>query len=323
MTEFAIEAHQLHKSFSPPTGWRFWQPSTPKTVVETVSLQVPRGSCFGLLGVNGAGKTTLAKMLATLILPTSGTAVITGYPLSESASIRANVGMVVTDERSFYWRLTAEQNLRFFAALHGLHGTAANSRIQEVLKAVQLEAEATRPFRFFSSGMKQRLAIARALLHRPQLLFLDEPSRSLDPNATQQLHTLLTQLNNDGITLFLITHDLAEAESLCQSVALMDHGSVQAIGSPHALRQQIQADKMFTLSVDRRPKNWPAHLPSYEWLESTHGQLSFQSTKNDDSFTAVLDHLRHEQITIHDVASQRPSLAHVFAKLTNQTVKTD
>ena len=224
----AIETNGLSKTFEPPQGWRKLRRSGGGiTAVQNVSLRIPEGELFGLLGPNGAGKTTLTKLLCTLILPTAGQANIAGHTLQNTRAIRAAVGLVVTDERSFYWRLSGYRNLQFFAALHGLYGTAADERIRYLLPIVGLSEAAERRFSEYSSGMKQRLAIARALLHQPRILFLDEPSRSLDPTATFQLQLLIKDLQAQGVTIFLITHDLAEAEKLCERVAVMDGGEVQ------------------------------------------------------------------------------------------------
>ena len=316
MTDWAIDANQLHKTFAKPKGWRVWRPTEQQAVVTDVSLQVNWGECFGLLGVNGAGKTTLTKMLATLIEPTSGTAVVAGYPLKEGAQIRAGVGLVVTDERSFYWRLTAGQNLRFFASLHNLYGETAENRIAEVLDEVGLIEAADRPFRHFSSGMKQRLAIARALLHRPKLLFLDEPSRSLDPTATTSLHQLVRKLKGEGLTILLITHDLAEAEALCERVAIMHHGRLHAAGTPQTLRQQVEDSTTYYLTLDKQPLTWPSHLPKIIGTTTEPTTITFQIGSGGTALTAVLDHLRAEKIVIQQISSQQPTLAEVFTKLT-------
>ncbi|MEJ2748263.1 MAG: ABC transporter ATP-binding protein [Anaerolineae bacterium] len=221
----AIEARHLSKQFDKPQGWRRLARMTPVTAVSDLSLAIPEGELFGLLGPNGAGKTTLVKMLCTLILPSSGGVTVAGHDLAEAGAIRAAVGLVVSDDRSFYWRLSARRNLVFFAAMHGLYGRAAAERIDQVLADVDLLDVADRRFGQFSSGMKQRLAVARSLLHRPRILFLDEPSRSLDPTATHRLHTLIRRLMAEQeMTIFLITHDLAEAEALCDRVAFMHRG---------------------------------------------------------------------------------------------------
>ncbi|MEM7113344.1 MAG: ABC transporter ATP-binding protein, partial [Chloroflexota bacterium] len=235
---------------------RFERPSLRKngegiTAVHPLTLTIPQGELFGLLGPNGAGKTTLVKMLCTLVLPTSGQATIAGYSLDQGSAIRSTVGLVLSDERSFYWRLSAQRNLAFFAAMHGLRGAKARERVVAVLRDVDLADVGKRPFGQLSSGMKQRLAIARGLLHQPQILFLDEPSRSLDPVATQNLHELIQRLRQEqGMTIFLITHDLAEAEKLCDRVGLMHKGKLGKIGSPATLRRELWTKRRYLLTID-------------------------------------------------------------------------
>ena len=199
--DIAVEINRLTKHFDKPQGWRRLANFKPVTAVQEVSLTIPRQELFGLLGPNGAGKTTLVKMLCTLILPSRGEATVAGYSLEQDAAIRAAVGLVVADERSFYWRLTGRRNLMFFAAMHRLFGREAQRRVEQVLADVDLLDRAGDRFSNYSTGMRQRLAIARSLLHQPEILFLDEPSRSLDPTATQHLHTLIQRLlEKQGVT---------------------------------------------------------------------------------------------------------------------------
>ncbi|MDA0245076.1 MAG: ABC transporter ATP-binding protein [Chloroflexi bacterium] len=317
MTNYAIETNQLTKTF--PVEGR----SKPRTAVQAVSLAIPQGELFGLLGPNGAGKTTLTKMLCTLILPTSGRAMIAGYPLENEGAIRAAVGLAVADERSFYWRLTGEQNLRFFAALHGLFGRAAQARVEAVLGAVDLLPHAQQRFGTYSSGQKQRLAIGRALLHQPRLLFLDEPTRSLDPTATANLHELIRQLQaQQELTVFLITHDLAEAEKLCQRVAVMHHGRVQTVGDPALLRRQLAQQLHYVVRVGPitavQLPPWPAHLPLLHATTPAEGDvlLAFQAGERDGQLAAVLDHLRHHQLPILAIEGTAPTLEEVFQHFT-------
>jgi ABC-2 type transport system ATP-binding protein len=316
----AIEAHQLTKLFDKPQGWRRLARVTPVTAVSDLSLKIPEGELFGLLGPNGAGKTTLVKMLCTLISPSSGTAVIAGRELTDAGAIRAEVGLVVSDDRSFYWRLSAQRNLAFFAAMHGLYGRAADERINQVLADVDLLDVADRRFGQFSSGMKQRLAIARSLLHRPRILFLDEPSRSLDPTATHRLHDLIRSLMADReMTVFLITHDLAEAESLCDRVAFMFKGQIQAIGAPAALRRHFRAVG-YKLQVDPLPESVLAtlrHIPdcNYQATRGSH-QIELRSVVRDGVLTAVLDTLHQNNISVHHIESAPPSLEEIFHHFT-------
>ncbi len=230
MTPIAIQANNLTKNYPADAGWLFRKRKEEnKPSVQNVSLTVQRGEIFGLTGSNGAGKTTLAKMLCTLISPTSGSATVAGMPLESAygAGIREQVGLVVADERSFYWRLTGRQNLTFFAALFGIFGDEAHARVSELLDSVDLSAAGDQRFDRYSSGMKQRLAIARGLLHRPEILFLDEPGRSLDQESKNRIHDLILNLNQSrGMTVFLITHDQTEADKLCTQIGRMENGQL-------------------------------------------------------------------------------------------------
>ncbi len=324
MSKLAIVTENLTRVFWPARGWRRTEREKPITAVSRVSLSIPRGELFGLLGPNGAGKTTLVKMLCTLILPTAGTATVAGHPLTQAGHIRSSVGLVVSDERSFFWRLSARRNLAFFAALYGLYGRVAQRRIEQVLADVDLLAVAERPFRQFSSGMRQRLAIARGLLHQPQILFLDEPSRSLDPVATQQLHNLIRRLMAEReMTIFLITHDLTEAEKLCDRVALMHRGEIQATGSPAALRARLRPYRQYTIETDNAIRLKTAvenarretRLPPLHCSDCT---LTFQANEDAGELTAVLDHLRQHQLVIRHITSHLPTLEEVFTHYTSQ-----
>ncbi len=319
--DWAVETEGLTKRFEPVAGW-LGRKEKGVTAVSDISLKIPRGQRFGLLGPNGAGKTTLTKMLCTLVLPSSGRATVAGFPLAQSGAIRANVGLVVSDARSFYWRLSARRNLDFFAAMHGLNGRFAQQRVEEVLQAVDLTAVADRRFNTFSSGMKQRLAIARSLLHRPQILFLDEPSRSLDPTATQRLHDLLRRLQAEQeLTLFFITHDLAEAEVMCDEVALLHQGRIRAQGPPVELRQRLRPFRYYELRVSGGETavftQLPPALPLLHYQpEKPYANLTFQAAEEDGMVTAVLDYLRQNQITIHQINSTPPTLEEVFHHFT-------
>ncbi len=327
--DIAINTNQLTKRFDKPAGWRRIVREKGTKAVTDVNLTVQRGELFGLLGPNGAGKTTLVKMLCTLIAPTSGSATVAGYPLSDSGSIRATVGLVVSDERSFYWRLSGRRNLEFFAAMYGLNTREADGRIRDVLSRVDMSADAEKPFSNYSTGMKQRLAIARSLLHRPKILFLDEPSRSLDPSATSRLHDLINQLKNEEeATVFLITHDLAEAEKLCERVAVMHLGRIQVVGEPTMLRRQLRPLQHYVVRVDRVSAEVEEvirkMLPMLQ-TESTNGHINllFKAGEEDGSLTAVLDTLRQHDITVYAIESQPPSLEEVFAHHTAEDFDSD
>jgi ABC-2 type transport system ATP-binding protein len=307
-----IETQALTKVYERPSGWQRLAKVKPVTAVTDITLAISQGELFGLLGPNGAGKTTLVKMLCTLILPSSGSAKVAGYSLTQADKIRAAVGLVISDERSFYWRLSARHNLEFFAAMYGLYGRSANDRINTVLGQVNLLDVAERRFSNFSSGMRQRLAIARSLLHQPQILFLDEPTRSLDPNATQSLHNLILQLIvKQNMTVFLVTHDLAEADKLCDRVALMHNGRIRTIGRPAELRQQSQPQRRYSLQVGAIDDTLLLGLNvGYE-----NGRIYFRASEEDGVLTAVLHHLHQHHIPIQTIEASSPSLEEVFNHL--------
>ncbi len=248
----AIETHSLSKRY-PETNrmWRWLRQrsSVMPEAVSHINLDVQEGELFGLLGPNGAGKTTLVKLLCTLILPTSGSARVGGFDLAQSDRVRDQVGMSTGDERSFYWRLSGRQNLEFFAALCNLPRHQIAPRVAEVLAQLGLSAVGDASFQTYSSGMRQRLSIARAILHRPRILFLDEPTRSLDPNSTRQLHALIQDelQAHEGMTIFLTTHRLDEAAKLCQRVGIMHKGRLQAVGTLPDLRESLQARHRYHL----------------------------------------------------------------------------
>ena len=320
--EIAIETEGLTKHFARPRGlWRLARrPAV--TAVEDVDLQVEQGEIFGLLGPNGAGKTTLVKMLCTLILPTGGSASVAGHPLDDGAAIRAAVGLVVGDERSFFWRLTGRQNLAFFAAMHHYRGPAAGERVQAVLESVNMHERADDRFANYSSGMKQRMAIARSLLHAPHILFLDEPSRSLDPVATNRLHELLLELvAQRGVTIFLITHDLMEAEKLCERVAVMHRGRIRAVDSPAVLRAQLARRLRYTVRAAPLPAEAGPALqqivPNCQIQDlGDVSHLHFSAGEDDGHLMAVLDLLRRHNVTIYSIQGDPPTFDEVFAQLT-------
>src|SRR6266536_1335020 len=204
--------------------------------LDGVSLSVPRGEVHGLLGPNGAGKTTLVKILSTVLLPTSGRAAICGHDVVEqSRAVRPLIGIVFGGERGLYTRLTARQNLEYWAALYKLPRTRVRARSQELLARVGLGERADQRVEAYSRGMKQRLHLARGLIADASVLFLDEPTTGMDPIAAREFRALIGELRAEGRTILLATHDMVEAESLCDRVTLIDHGRILATESPRSL----------------------------------------------------------------------------------------
>ena len=221
--------------------------------VNKVCLDIDEGEFFGLLGPNGAGKTTLIKMLSCLVLPSSGKAQVFGHDVSkDEQAVKRLVGLVSAEERSFYWRLTGRENLRFYASLYHIPRQQARKRIDQLLKLVELIDVADMRFQNYSTGMKQKLAIARGLLSEPKVLFVDEPTRSLDPVSAQSIRSFLKEkVADNGKTVILATHNLYEAEQLCDRLAIMDKGQVIALGSVNELRSLFQSHDGCKLEVRR------------------------------------------------------------------------
>jgi ABC-2 type transport system ATP-binding protein len=216
-----------------------------------VDLHVKQGEIFGLLGPNGAGKTTLVKILSCLVLPDRGRATIGGEDVRDENKVKAKFGLVHSDERSFYWRLSGLENLRFFARLYDVPAARIESRIGELLRKVDLVDAAPRRFSDYSSGMKQRLSIARALLHDPPILLMDEPTRSLDPAASLALRAMIRdELKREGgKTILLATHNLREAETLCDRIAILVAGTVRQVGTVAEVRSWGIDERLFRLEV--------------------------------------------------------------------------
>lgn len=211
----------------------------PVEALRGVSFDVREGEIFGLIGRNGAGKTTLAKIIATLVQPTDGAVTVRGFDsVRDEVRVRAQVGLASAEERSFYWRLTVEQNLVFFARLYGLAARAARKRIEETIEMFELTELRRRRFGELSTGNKQRMAVARSLLNSPPVLLLDEPTRSLDPLAASRMRELIGSLARGArpVTVLLTSHNLAEVEQLCERVAVISRGRIRATDTPQNLR---------------------------------------------------------------------------------------
>jgi ABC-2 type transport system ATP-binding protein len=252
----AISVRNLSKTY--PVPFRrlrafFRRPvKDPVEALRNVSFEVETGEIFGLIGRNGAGKTTLTKIVATLVQPTTGSVAVRGHDsVTHDEYVRREIGLATAEERSFYWRLTAEQNLMFFARLHGLSDRVAKQRIRELLAKLELEEVARRRFGELSTGNKQRLAVARAMLTNPAVLLLDEPTRSLDPLAAARTREMIRSLaqQDPPVTIFLTSHNLGEVETLCGRVAIISRGSIRAIDTPRNLRDLSSGSEMVHITV--------------------------------------------------------------------------
>lgn len=240
MTTAAIEVTALCRTFVSGRG----RSKSTKRALDDVNLSVARGSVHGLLGPNGAGKSTLAKILSTVLLPTSGTAMVMGVDVvKETERARSRLALVLGGDRGLYQRLTAQQNLEFWATLHGMGGPRlARGAIDEVVELVGLSSE-DQTVEHFSRGMRQRVHLARALLVRPGVLILDEPTMGMDPAAAHAFRRIVTDVSDEGTTVLLTTHDMREAEAVCDHVSLINNGRIEFSDTPAELRRRSDGEQ--------------------------------------------------------------------------------
>jgi ABC-2 type transport system ATP-binding protein len=331
--DVVVQAHGLTKRFPERKGLKdtvlhpFDRAAT--TVVSNVSFSANAGEFLGLLGPNGAGKTTLLKMLSTLIIPDEGSATIEGYDVVRDASaVRALVAPCLAMERSLYHRLTARQNLEVYADLQGLTREERRTRVEEALRAVSLHETGEKLVGQFSSGMLQRLLIARALLTKPRLLLLDEPTRSLDPISAREFRTFLREelARQRGCAVILATHNAEEAFELCDRVAVLNKGQLLASGIAARLSREF-------LGVRYRLNTTEPYHPAIGEL-SAHGVTVVSTTPRDDmpggwhdviirmelddDPSAILAKLSASGVRIAAFEPVRPSLADLIEGVVNR-----
>ena len=305
--EIAISIRNLSKTY--PSPFRrlrafFRRPvKEPVEALRDVSFDVHTGEIFGLIGRNGAGKTTLTKIVATLVQPTTGSVSVRGSDsVLQDEQVRQQIGLATAEERSFYWRLTGEQNLMFFARLHGLSDRTAKQRIEELFVRLELEEVARRRFGEMSTGNKQRLAVARAMLSNPPVLLLDEPTRSLDPLAAARMRELIRSLaqRDPPVTILLTSHNLAEVETLCGRVAIISRGRIRAIDTPRHLRNLTSKSEQVHVTVSG--------------LNGTHesAKVSFTRQAGDNQLDEKLRDLQSRGARILDVDVEKRSLLDVL-----------
>ncbi len=263
--EVALDVRDVRKSYRKIRVFRKKRrEGTESMALRDVSFQLRRGETLGLLGPNGAGKTTLLKILTTLIYPTSGRILLFGRDIAEHPRwTRSVLGLVTCDERSFYWRLTGWQNLEFFGTLYGLDKTTLRERGEELLSTLGLLDAADRQYQDYSSGMKQKMAIARGLLAGPRLVFYDEPTRSLDPVSVQSIRTWIKRRKRSAPdqSHIIATNQLSEAEELCDRVLILNQGRIAALGTPAEIRARFHADDAEMHRIVLRPGEHPHRPP--------------------------------------------------------------
>jgi ABC-2 type transport system ATP-binding protein len=322
----AIATDRLTKRFRQLKSYRDlvlypWRRTT-HLAIDDVTLRIPEGQLFGLLGENGAGKTTLIRMLCTTLLPTSGTARVGGHDVAESPhTVRELIGLVSGDERTFYWRLTGRQNLHFFAALYHVGRRDAEKRIGRLLDTLGVATYADRRFNTYSTGIRQKFAIARGLLTEPRILFLDEPTRALDPIAAQEVRAYVTDyvVGRLGSTVLVATHTLSEAEAICDRVAIIRKGRLVAAGSMEELSEGMQLGTMLEIVVTGMPIRLTELINAHPGMDSValseegaRMQLSVNIDGRDGTLNTVLQSVLDAGAQVESCTTRRPTLDDIY-----------
>jgi len=286
--------------------------------VKGVSFTIDRGEIFGFLGPNGAGKTTTISMLCTLLTPTGGRATVNGFDVVKNKlAVRKSIGLVFQDP-SLDERLTALENLIFHAMIYGIGKADRDRRIPDVLELVELSGRQNDLVKTFSGGMKRRLEIARGLLHRPKVLFLDEPTLGLDPQTRYHIWEYVQQLIEDeGLTIFLTTHYMDEAEN-CDRIAVIDDGELIAMNTPEELKESIGGEVVLIVAEDNRKASLEIKDKFNIAVQEVNGELSLK-VANGSHFMPEL--IKALETTVISISLRKPTLEDVFLDLTGRRIR--
>ena len=297
------------------------------TAVDDVSFTVKKGEIFGLLGPNGAGKSTIIRMLCTLTRPTAGTATVAGFNVvKQSAKVREHIGLV-SEKMIMYEELTAQENLRLFGNLYNIPKDALDKRIDELLRFVRMEKWADQRIKTFSTGMKQRINVIRALVNQPEILFLDEPTLGLDPQSTAEIRELIQRINTENrTTIILTTHIMGEADLLCKRIGIIDHGKIVALDTSTTLKKivagtDISAFEIEISNLDPRMASAVQALKAVKSLIQEDATHLLVRANGGDAFDAIVDSLRKNGAKVRMVKNLEPSLEDVFLHLTGREAR--
>lgn len=291
--------------------------------LDGLTYQVYGGEVFGCLGHNGAGKTTTVRVLNGILAPDGGRVRILGLdPAGDGPALRRRTG-VLTETPSLDERLTGRENLSIYADLYGVPPAEVEGRVADLLETFELAGRAGEKVGNYSKGMKQRLALSRALLHRPEILFLDEPTAGLDPVATRHVHELITHLSREeGRTVFLCTHNLIEAQRLCDRVAVLEHGRLVALGTPAELARRLGRSQRLEIEVGSgdvdRARQLLQAMPAVREVEQAHNVLAIPGIDR-QQVPGLVAHLVEAGLSIYRVAPQEPSLEDVYFAIHGET----
>jgi len=292
--------------------------------VDSVSFEVRPGEIYGLLGPNGAGKTTTISIISGLLKPDAGEVAVAGKPFWSDPTAAKRIMGVVPQELAIYEELTGRENLEFWGRMAGLNSSEAKSRTAELLEALSLTERAKDPVKTYSGGMKRRINLGCALLHRPKLLLLDEPTVGIDPQARLNILEFIRHLCASGTGILYTTHYLEEAETLCQRIGIIDHGRLLAEGTLKELQDRLGGgDRVFVLEADLKnasPDAWHGFQDHFRIIQKTERQLVVAAVGTRDPSDCLKD-LLGLPVHVENVTLKRPSLNDVFLQLTGRDLR--
>jgi len=312
MSEPILIAQDLRKSFGDLEA------------VKGISLQVARGEVFGLLGPNGAGKTTMISMLTGLLEPTGGQVTVDGLDLkAHTHEVKAKLGLV-PQEMALYMTLSARQNLMFFGRIYGLKGKELRQRVDQVLEMIGLTERADDPVEDYSGGMKRRVNIGAGMLHKPQILFLDEPTVGVDPQSRNAIFENVEALNRAGMSVIYTTHYMEEAQRLCHRVAIVDEGKLIALNTPTALIRSLGGGVVMLGVTEGAPEDLTeriAQIPAVKSAARSDGQIKIETQRLQEALTSILDVTNQLDVRITSLDILEPNLESVFLHLTGKKLR--
>ncbi|ALM75927.1 ABC transporter ATP-binding protein [Thermococcus barophilus] len=321
----AIEVSELRKKYPKKIPLPFRKVEWIEAV-RGISFKVKKGELFGLLGPNGAGKTTTIKMLTTLLEPSGGTAKILGFDIRKDArEIRKRINLVAEGERTLYWRLSAYENLKYFARIYYVPKKEERERIGKLLKLVGLWERKDDLVMNYSRGMKQRLAIAKALINDPEVLFLDEPTLGLDVQSAVFVREFIRKLvDKQKKTVLLTTHYMAEAEELCDRIAVIDQGRIIALDTPEGLKKLVKGEDVVEIKVRefsvQKMEGFPWRLVVVK-EDAERGTTTLRGQIDEEDLPKVVELLVKRGVRILSVEQKEPTLEDVFIKLTGRALR--
>jgi len=335
-----IEVKEITKIYTRKKRKWFKVETSEVRALKGVSFEVYEGEIFSLLGPNGAGKTTLIKILTTLLLPTSGDAYVLGFDVTKQPNeVRKRINAMLMGERSIYWKLTGRQNLKYFAALYHIPSSVANERIEKLSKDLNLQEFIDRKVETYSSGQKFKVAFAKALINDPPLIFLDEPTATLDPRAAREVREIIKQLNDEGKTIFLTTHNMHEADELSHRVAILDLGEIIELDTTAALKNSISQNESIKIEIPDYAlshNSWQEKIKSLSFVTDMGIAQKINGNGNNGNkvvvrivskgklnLTEILSIFEESGVSIISINSELPSLEDVFLKKTGRLLSQD